>query len=229
MADETLVGGIPKVEGAEKPTTLTAEPTIKTYTQKELDEAVGKGRASTQQQLSLSQAEIKKIQAGLKVKEADLKSLQEDFAELERLQTFDEETKEAYINKKALRETQRGIAKAKADLEDQRYELEHKEWQLAMDKKAQELVAETGIDINEFVGCVTQEEMEVKALRFNIAKSKEPKTPQFNAIVPGGGGPYYTNESIAELRNKIINMPQDKAEEAMAELEKALKEGRVKK
>jgi len=168
-----------------KPTPPEVEPTVKTRTdaefQKALDVAVGKGLSTVQSQLSLSKTEATKAQASLKASQADYQALQEEIAELEKLNLEDTDVRAAYTDKKAARESLRDIARKTAELEDKRYESELKEWQVGMDNKAQELVAESGININEFVGCKTQEEMEVKALRYlkdNPKKEEEP--PKFD-------------------------------------------------
>jgi len=188
MPDEQQ-GATPKIEGAEKPTLLEAKPTVKTYTEKDFGKAVSKGLESMQRQLDLQKAEADKAKAELKSKEFILKSREEDLAELEKLK-FDEdpEVKDAYISKKAIREAQRKVDEAKAKVEDQQYEFEKAKWDYMMEKKAKELVADTGIDINEFVGCKTEGEMEVKALRFKLenlpVETKEEKFVTLSSPTP---------------------------------------------
>ena len=176
-----VVEGIKGAEEQPKPTLLEEKPT---RTEKEFQRAVSKGLESIQQQLDLHKAEADKAKAELKSKELDLKAFQEDLAELEKLHLDDPEVREAYVSKKALREAQRAVDKAKADVEGQRYDIEKIRWQMDMDKRANELVAETGIDINQFVGCVTKEEMEVKALRFKLENPPIEKEEKF---ISGGG------------------------------------------
>jgi len=195
---ENLEGATPQVEGAEKATTPSAEPTTRMYSQKEYDEGVGKGRASTQSQLSLSQAETRKLQAtieGYKTSvssiEADLQELQKQYDDLVQKQfEGDPEARRAYIDRRAIADGQRKLAKEKAEAENMLYEAEKIKWQADMDIEANKWMAKTGIDINEFVGCVTKEDIKVKALEFQLAKEaeKSEKTPKFDSGISSGGG-----------------------------------------
>jgi len=182
-----------KVEGAEpqaEPIQSQEKPTGKTYTEEDFQRAVSKGLESIQRQLDLRNAETRKAESQLKSKEADLKAAQEDLAELKDLKLDDPEFRETYTSKKAIRDAQREVDRAKAELEDQRYEAEMQQWKVRMDAKAIELAKETGIDINEFVGCHTEEELEVKALRWEKAnkpaKKEEVKPPKFDTGISSG-------------------------------------------
>jgi len=185
-----------EIEGAEQaekqaePIQSQEKPTGKTYTEEDFQRAVSKGLESIQRQLDLRNAETRKAESQLKSKEADLKAAQEDLAELKDLKLDDPEFRETYTSKKAIRDAQREVDRAKAELEDQRYEAEMQQWKVRMDAKAIELVKETGIDINEFVGCHTEEELEVKALRWEKAnkpaKKEEVKPPKFDTGISSG-------------------------------------------
>ena len=90
---DDLEGTKPKVEGIEPPsqegaipTLPKVEPTPKTYKDEaDFQRAVTKGLESTTKQLDLQKAETGKAEAALKLKELDVKSLQEDITELEKL------------------------------------------------------------------------------------------------------------------------------------------------
>ena len=158
----------------------TAEPTLeKLYTQKEQDAAVGKGVSSIQSQLTLSKAEAAEAKANLETLQADLQSLQGEHDDLVKQQfAEDPEAREAYKDKKAIAGAQRQLAKDTAEAQHKLYEAEKLVWAANMAKKANDLVQETGIDIKELEPCLTEEEMEVKALRYQASQVKEkPKPP----------------------------------------------------
>ena len=211
-----------KVEGAEpqaEPIQSQEKPTGKTYTEEDFQRAVSKGLESIQRQLDLRNAETRKAESQLKSKEADLKAAQEDLAELKDLKLDDPEFRETYTSKKAIRDAQREVDRAKAELEDQRYEAEMQQWKVRMDAKAIELVKETGIDINEFVGCHTEEEMEVKALRWEKANksAKETGTPKFDSGVGSGGGGVPSLAELAKMSTKELKAKMDKIDQAHRE------------
>ena len=200
-----------KVEGAEpqaEPIQSQEKPTGKTYTEEDFQRAVSKGLESIQRQLDLRNAETRKAESQLKSKEADLKAAQEDLAELKDLKLDDPEFRETYTSKKAIRDAQREVDRAKAELEDQRYEAEMQQWKVRMDAKAIELAKETGIDINEFVGCHTEEELEVKALRWEKAnkpaKKEEVKPPKFDTGI-SSGATITAHPSIEQLEKMTPN------------------------
>ena len=203
-----------EIEGAEQaekqaePIQSQEKPTGKTYTEEDFQRAVSKGLESIQRQLDLRNAETRKAESQLKSKEADLKAAQEDLAELKDLKLDDPEFRETYTSKKAIRDAQREVDRAKAELEDQRYEAEMQQWKVRMDAKAIELVKETGIDINEFVGCHTEEEMEVKALRWEKAnkpaKKEEVKPPKFDTGI-SSGATITAHPSIEQLEKMTPN------------------------
>ena len=199
---QDLEGETPQVEGAKptsekeaEPTTPKAEPTIRTYTQKELDEAVGKGRASTQSQLSLAkagaikaQAEAEEYKTNVQALETELQDLQRQHDDLaERQFADDPEARQAYVNRRAIADERRKIAKERADVERKLYDAEKLAWSVGMARKADALVKETGIDASELETCQTEEEMEVKALRFQLTREPE-KTLKFDSGVSSGVG-----------------------------------------
>ena len=188
---EAKVEGVEQAKKQAEPIQLEKEPTgAKTYTEEDFQRAVSKGLESIQRQLDLRNAEAKKAESQVKSKEADLKALQEDLTELQKLKLDDPELMETYTSRKAIRDAQREVDKAKAELEDQRYEAEMQQWKARMDARAIELVKETGIDINEFVGCQTEEEIEAKALRWEkthkSSAKEEEKPPKFDTGISSG-------------------------------------------
>ena len=188
---DTKVEGVERAEKQAEPVQQEEKPTgAKTYTEEDFQRAVSKGLSSIQKQLDLRDAETRKAESQLKSKEADLKAFQEDLAELQKLKLDDPELMETYTSRKAIRDAQREVDRARAELEDQRYEAEMAMWRQRMDAKAIELVKETGIDINEFVGCQTEEEIEAKALRWEkthkSSAKEEEKPPKFDTGVSSG-------------------------------------------
>ena len=188
----TKVEGVEQAEKQVEPIQRKEEPTGKTYTEADFQKAVSKGLESMTRQLSLQEAEAKKATSQLKSKESDLKALQEDLTELEKLKLDDPEFRETYTSKKAIRDAQRAVDRATAELEDQRYETEKQAWAIRMAQKANELVRETGIEVKELETCMTEEEMEVKALRFEKANKGSAKEtegkPHFDSGAGSGAG-----------------------------------------
>jgi len=206
-------GETTKVEGAtptqiegELPTKPKEKPTQTYKDEADFQKAVSKGLESITRQLDLQKLEAQKAQAELKSKEADLQAALGDLAELEKLNLEDPEVRDAYTSKKAFRERERAVAKAEAAIEAQRLKVELSAWKARMDTKALELSKETGIDINDFVGSQTEEEMEVRALRFKLNKAKEP--PKF--VTPGRGvGGESDKDFIKSFSEGKRNSPED--------------------
>jgi len=184
-----------------KSTHPEVEPTVRTYDQKEFDTAVGKGLASVNTQLSLqkqaaetAKAEVEAAKADVVAIEAELKALQGEHDELVGKQFTDPEERQTYFaslrDKRAFAEERSKLAKEKVDVEKKHYEAEKLAWSVAMARKADALVKETGIDPTELEACQTEEEMEVKALRFKIGKEPagSENTPQFDSLISSGVG-----------------------------------------
>ena len=226
-------GTLIKVEGTQESTPPETKPTEKG---EDFQRAVSKGLEKMQRQLDLQKAEANKYkaeatkhEAAQKHSQAYIESLKK---EMEKLSSSidDEDVRKAYVSSISSVEREMKIAEREADAESKLYEAEKLAWSARMSQKARELHDETGIEVGELENCQTEEEMEVKALRFSIAKPQgEGKTPKFDSNLPTGGGPVFTNQSIAELRNKIAKSNNLKEmEEAMAELDKAISEGRYR-
>lgn len=175
-----------------------------------LDKALGKGLESTNRQLSLQKAEAAKAKAeaeahkaSLQVLEAELHALQSQHDALVKQQFADDpEARQAYIDKRALAEEKRIVAKDKADAQNKLYEAEKLAWSVGMARKSIELVKETGIDPKELDECHTEDEMEVKALRFQVAKGAqetEIKAPKFDTGTSSSGGVLPAHPTVEQL------------------------------
>ena len=208
-------------KGAE-PTTSKAEPTIRTYTQKELDVAVGKGRSTTQSQLLLAETAVSSAKADADASKASVAALTAQMQvmekEIEEALVDDPDRRKVYISRMAGLEREQKVAKREAEAEAKVYAAELKEHDLAMALRAKELMEETGIPLAQLEGSLTQEELEIKALRFKVAQEPEVKkpeeTPQFDSGVSSGGGRSF--KQIEEAYGKgLVSTP---------EYEKALKE-----
>lgn len=187
-------GTEPTPEGA-TPTEPEGTPTVKTYTEEDFQRAVSKGLENTQKQLDLQRAEAKKAMAEAEQFKAEQESLNAELQDLrseydqlsEKQFDDDPEARQAFLSRRAIADEKRKVAKAMAEAEHKLYDAEKLAWSVRMAQKANELHRETGIDTKELEDCQTEEEMEVKALRFQIGKPKEgpkDKTPKF----AGGGG-----------------------------------------
>jgi len=187
-----------KVEGADA--VQVAEPTtptqpVKTYTQEELDTAVGKGRASTQSQLSLVQAEVNKLKTeGVSAKAenaARLAQIQAMQKEVDEALVDDPERRKAYVSRIASLEREQKVSEREAAAEAKLYEGELKIWQAGMGLKAQQLATEfPGLSAAWLIEtCQTEAEMEVKALRWKpeVTPVIEKKESKFDTGLSSGG------------------------------------------
>jgi len=177
-----------------EPTTPKVAPTVRTYTQKELDEAVGKGLASIQQQLSLSQAEKRTLQAEKAerdatsaAREAHIQALQR---EVDEVLVDDPERRKAYVDRIARLEKEQELAKDKATLEREKLDVAREKNDLRLARKARELIEQTGVPLSELEGSTTEEQMELKALKFqlNNKPEEEKETPKFDSARSSGIG-----------------------------------------
>jgi len=170
------------------------KPTLKTYT----EEQFGKAQSSWDKQIALSKAEVKKAEAKVeqfkatqKHSQAYVQSLKD---EMEKLASSveDEDVRKTYTSRMASLEREMKLAQRESEAEQKLYDAEQTAWSVRMAQKAAEVVKETGIDMKELEGCQTEEEMDVKGLRFQINKEPEPKkeekTPKFASGVSSGAG-----------------------------------------
>ena len=202
MTTENLQGDKPQIEVAEvtpkeepKPTQKETKPTVgKTFTQEELDTAVGKGVSSLQQQLSISKAEADSSVAAKEATEADLKDVQQQLDELAEKQFFDDpEARKAYKDRTA-------IARKERELKREKAELQKTAWAISMFNKAKEL-SSYGIPIAELETCKTEQEMVSKTMDFlknkpvGAKEAETPPTPQVDTGVSTAGGTDWGNLS----------------------------------
>lgn len=166
---------------------------------KALQTGVSKGLESIQRQLDLRRTETDAAIAETAKEKSERESVSAELKDLrDELDTItsaieDGDVQRGVLSKRALGEERRKNLKLKAEAEQKLYDVEVKAWRAGMDAKAKELVKETGIDINEFIGCNTEADMEVKALRHSIANPKKPEkdeskgAPEFAGAGSGGG------------------------------------------
>ena len=207
MAD--LEGEQTKIEGgestSEKGTASTQtgdKPTVSITETEEfrhaLDSAIGKASESLNRQVSLSKAETNTAKAEAEQHKADREAFEAELKDLQKLHddlvskqfADDPEARQAYIDRRAIAEERRNLKKEKADSDRKLYAAERLTWEVGMEKKADALAKETGIDPAELKSCITEEEMEVKALRFEKTKEhvKEEQKPKFDSALSGGTG-----------------------------------------
>ena len=188
-----------------KPTEPKVEPTVPITETKEfrheLDKALGKGLESTNKQLSMQQAEAKAAKAEVAEHKASVEAVELELQDLRREQSElvekqfseDPEARKAYVDRRSIADEKRVLAKKTAEAERKLYDAEKLGWAANMSRKADVLVKETGIGAKELENCKTEEEMEVKALRFQLNKEpevKEPaKDPKFDKSVSTDSSP----------------------------------------
>lgn len=189
------------VEGATS-TETKKEPTVRMYNQKELDEAVGKGSATINRQLSISKAEAEEAQAQTEV----YKSLQEEterrLTELEEREfAGDSEALRGFRNTKTLE-----LREKKATLRDKAQnkrdaELDGLRWAITMNNKANELQSKYTVPRDALELCTSEEQMEKIAQAFPAVgpKESEKKTPTF----AGGGGSGGKNIDDMSAEDKV--------------------------
>lgn len=188
----------PKTEEG-KPTQGEVKPTVgKTFTQEDMDRAVGKSGASLQQQITLSKTQAEAAEARATKLEGELDSLMtEKFAD-------DSDGLASYRRKQEL-------AKMARDIDTKRAELVKTEWAIGMYNKAREFNADTGIPVSELESCKDEAEMAKKAITWLKEQgkpgpeAKEPP-PTIDSGVSTAGGPSWQDLSPDE---KIRRGTQD--------------------
>uniref|UniRef100_A0A6M3IPD3 Scaffolding protein n=1 Tax=viral metagenome TaxID=1070528 RepID=A0A6M3IPD3_9ZZZZ len=189
----------------EKQTEPKEESTVeRTYTQKELDKALGKGLESINRQLSeknkalaAKEAELEETRKTSTRKLEDLQGELEDIRD-EHQQAIkaldDDDVKKSYTDRATLRKREREAARREKDAEDKLSKAETLVYKQGLEAKAKLLHEETGIPVKELVECETESEMEVKALRYQLThptgeKAKddgEDKSPKFDSGLSSG-------------------------------------------
>lgn len=197
-------------------TTPKAEPT---YTQKQQDEAVGKGSAAIQRQLSVSQAETKVAKAEKDAIAAELASYRvaseealrgatSDYDNLVNQNFEDPAERKTYIadarDKRGAIERERKATKRETDIEQKHLANVREYEQIVMNRKIDETVNTTGITREDLMGCMSEAEVELMGLKFQMAKPKESvvetETPQFETTASSGGGGKGKTPTLEELR-----------------------------
>ena len=191
-------------EGAES-TTPKGEPTVeKTYTQSEHDKALGKGLESMNRQLSLrdkaltaATTELEELRSTSTAKLEDLQGNLEDAQDEHRqaLKAIDDpDIKASYTDRAAMRKREREADRREKTAGDKLKKAETLVYKQGLEAKAKVLHEETGIPLKELDDCKTDDEMEVKSLRYQMAnppKKLEPQEkegPEFDSGQQGGGG-----------------------------------------
>lgn len=168
---------------AVKQTEPKKEPTVgKTYTDEEfrheLDKALGKGLESINRQLSQRNKDLTakntELEEFKKTSSRQLEDLQADLEDIksehqEAIKAVDDpDIKTAYTDRATLKKREREAARREKDAEDKLYKAELLVFQQGLEAKAKILHEETGIPIKELEDCKTEDEMEVKALRYRL-------------------------------------------------------------
>jgi len=199
MANETLEGAIDQQAEVAEPTqdiegekqteqqdTSTVEDITKTEVfRKALDKALGKGLESINRQLSERDksltAKNAELEEAKKTSERQLEDLQGELEDMrsehqEALKALDDDdVKKSYTDRGTLRKREREAARREKDAEDKLYKAEMLVYKQGLEAKAKTLHDETGIPVKELNGCNTEDEMEVKALRYRLTHSDENK------------------------------------------------------
>jgi len=178
-----------------KSTQIAETPTVRTYSQKELDEAVGKSGSSLNQQIALqkqtneaTRAELEQFKSQDAVREAHIQALEK---EVEEALSDDPDRKKAYTDRLTYLKREQKVAQREATAEKKLLEAGEKEQNILLATRAREIMEETGVPLDEIKGCKTEQEMELKALRFQIKKKSEPveeekPTPKFDSVISSG-------------------------------------------
>lgn len=186
-----------------------------------LDKALGKSLKSTNQQLTLlklaaeaAKSEVEQHKASNAVLELELRDLQKQHDEIVTLQFADDpDAKKTYLDKKALAIEKRQVSIDKAAAEKKLYEAEKKVDAVNKARRADELVKETNIELSELESCQTEEEMEIKALRFQLSnkgKKEDKDSPNFDPAVSDSSSTDYSNLSPREKVTLGLKRQADK-------------------
>ena len=183
---------------------METKPTLgRTYTEEEF----GKAQSSWDRQIALSKAEIAQVKAEKEQSKAEqefykaeIKELQEEFDRLV-IGIDDPDQKEKILSRISIAREKQMVARKNAEAEQKLYIATQKELAYQLFEKARSISAETGIPIDELKSCATEQEMEIKALRFQIsqAEPKETKIPKIDSGISSG-----SSEGIPLEREKFI-------------------------
>lgn len=212
----------------EKQTEQGNESTVeKTYTQSELDKALGKGLESINRQLSERNkalaAKNTELEDFKKTSSRQLEDLQADFDDTksehqEAIKALDDpDIKTSYTDRTSLRKREREAARREKDAEDKLNKAEKLVFQQGLEAKAKILHEETGIPVKELDECKTDDEMEVKALRYRLTHPTENKaeedgeeSPKFDSNASSGGTNLSNLSSEERLERALKKMDKGK-------------------
>jgi len=216
MTNETLEGAIDQQAEVVEPTqdtegekqteqqdTSTVEDFTKTEVfRKALDKALGKGLESINRQLSERDkaltAKNAELEEAKKTSERQLEDLQGELEDMrsehqEALRALDDDdVKKSYTDRGTLRKRERDAARREKDAEDKLFKAEKLVYNQGLEAKAKALHEETGIPVKELNGCDTENDMEVKALRYRLTHPEENKNddkeelPKFDSGASSG-------------------------------------------
>ena len=193
-----------KVEGAgqagkQAESTQSEEQPTGYKTEEDFQRAVSKGLENIQRQLDLRKTEADKYKSEADQHKFKSEGMDRMVKSLERqIETItqaidDPDVKSGILSKVQQDRREQQLLDLKAEAENKLYEAEKLAWSARMAQKADAIHRETDIPISELEDCQTEEEMEVKGLRYKLAKAEEPKepkekTPKFAGGSGGGGG-----------------------------------------
>ncbi len=163
------------------PTEPKKEPTVRTYSQAELDEKVGKGSATVNRLLTASKAEAD----AAKAQSEAYKTLQEEterrLNELEEKQfAGDEDALKGFRNVKSIELREKKTTLREKELDSFSVELENSRLAITLSNKATELLGQYEVPKKILELCSTSEQMEDIAKDYpEIGKNPEKKKPKF--------------------------------------------------
>lgn len=214
-------------ESKEKPTVgITESPEFRTA----LDKALGKSTESLNKQVTLSKqgetaakAETKAANASVAVIEGEVKDLQVALDDLVSKQfADDDEGRKAYIDRRAIADERKEAAKKLAEAEGKLFEAGQKEQKLGMAIKAKAVMEETGVPLEEIENCTTEADIEVKGLRYKMAKESEKVEPEkkepkkFDSLTSTGSGEDLSQLTPIERAGKELEISRKRTAQRRA-------------
>ena len=211
MAEEQ--GTTEEVKGVVEPTEPTKEPTDITKTpeyQKAVSTGVSKGLESIQKQLDIRKGEADSAQSLVAQFEASKKSTDDYIGtlkgEMEGLARTNEDPDllKSYKSRIVIAEKEMKATEKDIKATQKMAKAEDLAKAATMSTLANELVKSSGIPMSELRTCETSSDMEIKALKFQLANQSAPKVepkgdpPKFTGA--GGGG---SKEGPASSRERI--------------------------
>ncbi|MAF43119.1 MAG: hypothetical protein CMI54_02970 [Parcubacteria group bacterium] len=197
-----------KVEEA-KPTEPAVKPTVRTYSQDELDKAVGKGTASIQTQATIARQEAVAAKAELEAQKAAQTKREDDIQFLEKKldsladERFSEdpETLKGFKNTLAMELRERKLVAKDEALKLVEAEQEGFRQAYRLGEKNLEIKKKYEVPAGVLEACTNEEQMETIAKAFpEIGETKvEPeKKPKFDSLTGTGSGATYSKDTPDE-------------------------------